>query len=137
MSKPSDFGPGREKQPGRGLAAMTTAALVSVAAMLLQTPLCATAGVASGAGDRMAPRDPPRLPAAPSQKAPETYQLRCWQHGRLLFDEGPVTLGPDARQGARLVAIDRNGAPLIVTIAGETTCQTRPFVPVPDLTLPH
>jgi hypothetical protein len=66
-----------------------------------------------------------------------TYQLRCWQHGRLLFDEGPVTLA-DARQGTRLVAIDRHGAALIVTVAGETTCQARPYVaPPPNLALPH
>ncbi|AMO22648.1 hypothetical protein UC35_06820 [Ramlibacter tataouinensis] len=115
------------------MAVMTAAAVVAATGLLLQLPLGAAVGIA---GDRGAPRDPPR-PPAPSQKAPPAYQLRCWQHGRLLFDEAPVTLGPEVRQGARLVAIDRNGAPLMVTVAGETTCQVRPYLNVPNLALPH
>jgi len=134
--KPSDCPPDREKQRGARLAVMTGLALVAAIGMLLQLPLGATAGVASGDGDRIASHVPAST-AAPNQKAPGTYQLRCWQYGHLLFDEGPVTLGAEARKGARLVAIDRHGAALIVTDAGGTTCLARPSAAAPNLALPH
>lgn len=125
MYKPNDPTPDCGKR-GRRLAAMTGLALVAAAGVLLQLPLGATAVIASGDGDRNASHVPPPT-AAPNPRAPGTYQLRCWQHGRLLFDEGPVALGAEARRGARLVAIDRYGAALIVTDAGESTCLARPF----------
>jgi hypothetical protein len=115
---------------------MTGLALVAAIGMLLQLPFGATAGIASSDDGRNMSRVPPST-AAPNQKAPGTYQLRCWQYGHLLFDEGPVTLGAEARQGARLVAIDRHGAPLIVTDAGGTTCLARPSAAAPNPALPH
>jgi hypothetical protein len=133
--KPNESRPGREKQRGRRLAAVAGIALLAVTGVLLQLPLGATAGIASGNSDRNAAQVP--LSTAPHQKSPGTYQLRCWQYGRLLFDEGPVTLGAEARQGARLVAIDRHGAALIVTDAGGTTCLARPFAAAPNLALPR
>jgi hypothetical protein len=134
--KPSDSPSDREKRSGARVAAMIGVALIAATGMLLQLPLGATAGVASADGDRN-PSHVPASAAASSQKAPGTYQLRCWQYGRLLFDEGPVTLGAEARQGARLVAIDRHGAPLIVTDAGGTTCLARPLAAAPNLALPR
>lgn len=136
MYKPNDFCPDRKKQRCRRLAAMTGVALVAVTGVLLQLPLGATAGIAPGDGGRGVSDAPPNT-AAPNRKAPGTYRLRCWQYGRLLFDEGPVTLGAEARQGARLVAIDRYGAPLIVTDAGGTTCLARPYAVAPNLALPR
>lgn len=136
MYKPNDSRPDSKEQRIHGLAALTGLALVTATGILLQLPLGATAGIASGAGNRN-PTDLPPSTAAPNQKAPGTYQLRCWQYGRLLFDEGPVTLGAEARQGARLVAIDRHGAPLIVTDAGGTTCLARPSAAAPNLALPR
>lgn len=136
MYKPNDPHRDPEKQRGRRLVAMTGLALVAATGALLQLPLRATAGIASSVGNRYASNLPPST-AAPNQKAPATYQLRCWQYGRLLFDEGPVTLGAEARQGARLVAIDRHGAPLIVTDTGGTTCLARPFAAAPNLALPR
>ena len=125
MSKPNESRPGRAKRLGLRLAAMT--------------------GVRPGRRRRHAAATAPRRDRrrrhrrrrsrrghraphpAPNQKAQGTYRLRCWQYGRLLFDEGPVTLSPETRQGARLVAFDRHGGALIVTDAGWTTCQARPF----------
>jgi hypothetical protein len=130
--KPNDSRPDRAKQRGIRLAAMTGVALAAGTGMLLQLPLGATAGIAAGDEGRIVSRAP-----APNQKASGTYQLRCWQYGRLLFDEGPVTLGAEARQGAKLVAIDRYGAPLIVTDAGGTTCLARPSAAAPNLALPR
>ena len=136
MYKPNDSSPDREKQRGRRLIAMAGLALVLAAGMLVQLPLGAMPGIASDDGDRNPSRFPPST-SAPNQKAPSTYQLRCWQYGRLLFDEGPVTLGAEARRGARLVAIDGHGAALILTAAGETTCLARPFAAPPSLALPR
>lgn len=84
--------------------------------------------------------DPPaaRSTSAKESGGPHRYQLRCWQYGRLLFDEGPVTLPADARKAARVVAYDRQGAPLIVSEAGgSTTCLARPAAPAPNLALPR
>ena len=126
MSKPS------EVHFARRLAVLAAAvALVAAAGMVLQQPVGATSTV-----DDRAPAPQVRQPA-PSAKAQGTYQLRCWQYGRLLFDEGPVTLGPEARQAARLVATDRNGAAVIVTDAGGATCMARPSAAPPSLALPR
>lgn len=133
MFKPSDPPFRREKRLGARVAVMAAAALVAAAGLLLQPHHSAAAAIAA---DRIAPHDPPRS-QAPNPKAPATYQLRCWQHGRLLFDEAPVTLGAEVRQGAKLVVTDRNGAPLLVSVAGETTCQLRPHVAAPNLALPY
>jgi len=130
--KPNESRLDRGQQRGPRLAVLTGLALVAATGVLLQLPIGATAGIASGDGDRV-----PASAAAPNPKAPGTYQLRCWQYGRLLFDEGPVTLGAEARQGARLVAIDRNGAALIVTEAGGTTCLARPSAAAPHPALPR
>jgi hypothetical protein len=134
--KPDDSVSDRKRQRSRRLAVVTVLALVAVTCLLLQLPLGATAGIASGDGERYLSRIGPQA-AAPNQKAPSTYQLRCWQYGRLLFDEGPVTLSAEARQGARLVAIDRHGAPLIVTDTGGTTCLARPSAAAPNPALPR
>ena len=113
---------------------MTGIALVAAAGVLLHMPRGATAGVATGADDRVVAKAP--VPAS-NPRAQGTYRLRCWQYGRLLFDEGPVTLGPETRQGARLVATDRQGGTVIVTDSGWTTCQARPFPAAPNLALPR
>jgi hypothetical protein len=134
VSKPNESRPDRAKRLGLRFAAMTGIALVAVAGVLLHMPRGATAGVATGADDRVAAKAPP--PAA-NPRAQGTYRLRCWQYGRLLFDEGPVTLGPETRQGARLVATDRQGGTVIVTDSGWTTCQARPFPAAPNLALPR
>jgi hypothetical protein len=136
MYKPSDSRPEVAGQRGRRVAALTGLGLLAVIGMLLQWPFGATAGIGPHDGDRGASHVPSNA-AASSQKAPGPYRLRCWQYGRLLFDEGPVTLGAEARQGARLVALDRHGAPLIVTDTGGTTCLARPAAAAPNLALPR
>lgn len=135
MFKPNDSRPGHGTRRGI-VVAITGIAFVAATVVLLQLPLSATAGIAGGNRDRGVAQVPSPS-AEPIQRASATYQLRCWQYGRLLFDEGPVTLGPEARQGAKLVAIDRNGAPLIVTDAGGTTCLARPSAAVRSLALPQ
>lgn len=147
MSKPNESCPCHAKRLGVRLAAMSGLALVAVVGVL-QMPVGATAGVApvtadtTTVDDRVGPGLPPAPPppisaAAPRQKGQGTYRLRCWQYGRLLFDEGPVTLGPEARQAAKLVATDRHGESVFVTDNGWTTCQARPFPAAPNLALPR
>ncbi|VTU29188.1 hypothetical protein H4CHR_02354 [Variovorax sp. PBS-H4] len=144
MSKPNETPAGHAKWLGVRLAAVSGVALAAVVG-LLHLPFGANAGVTTATAatdDRVVSALPPAPPPpasapAPRQKGQGTYRLRCWQYGRLLFDEGPVTLGPEARQAAKLVATDRNGGSVIVTDSGWTTCQARPFPPEPNLALPR
>lgn len=116
--------------PRRGLGTLVGVTGLAIVSLLLQLPI-ANAGVAQGEDPAVAPTPAP--PAATQAAKPSgRYQLRCWQYGRLLFDEGPVSLAADARVGARLVAYDRNGAPLIVTDAGGATCLARPAAAPPN-----
>ncbi|HEY1228690.1 MAG TPA: hypothetical protein VGF26_15360 [Ramlibacter sp.] len=130
MSKPDDAKPARDHGPIRRLAVVAGIALAGIAGALWQWPVGA-----AGVAERALPSVPPGPVVA--RKPPGTYQLRCWQYGRLLFDEGPVTLGPEAREGAKMVALDRNGGAVIVTEAGEATCIARPSPPPPNLALPR
>jgi len=138
MYKPSDFPPERRKQRRTRLAVMALVALAAVTGLVLQQPRGATAGaVDAGGEDRVASRAAAAPPAA-NRKAPATFQLRCWQYGFLLFDEGPVTLDAETRQSAKMVAIDRHGRALIVTAdVNGTTCLARPSPPPHSLWLPR
>ena len=138
MYKPSDFPTGRRKQRLTRLAVLAVVALGAVTGLVLQLPRGATAGaVDTGSEDRVASRAAAAPPAA-NRKAPATFQLRCWQYGYLLFDEGPVTLDAETRQSAKMVAIDRHGRALIVTAdSNGTTCLARPSPSPPSLWLPR
>lgn len=70
--------------------------------------------------------------AAPAPKAAlratGPWQIRCWQDGRLLFEENGVSL-PDAAQYPTLVAgADRHGRPLYVAETRNATCLIRQAV---------
>jgi hypothetical protein len=134
MSKPDETRPDRRQQRGARLAATTVVALLAGGSLLLQFLPRAAAGIATSDDDVVLPHT---APPAPSRKASSGFRLRCWQDGLLLFDEGPVTLGAEARQGARLVATDREGGALIVIDAGGTTCLARPFPAPRSLALPR
>ena len=133
-------------------AVVTGTVLLAIAAAGLITGLVgdASAGVAPTAARGAAPAagrlgGADGAPAAAtggdaaraSGRAGAWMQLRCWQHGRLLFDEGPVRLAADARLGARLLAERRDGGSLVVTEAGSTTCLARPVAAPPSLALPR
>lgn len=134
MYKPSDSLIAAHAQRKRWMAVMAGVTAVALVGALLQGP-SANAGITAG-DDRVAA--PARAASAPAAAKPGgRYQLRCWQYGRLLFDEGPVSLAPEARVGARLLAYDRSGAPLIVSDAGGTTCLARPAPAAPNLALPR
>ena len=101
MSKPSD---------GRRL----------LAALVLLLPVLAIGAVTIGA-------PAPARPAAtePTPPAPGLYQIRCWQHGRLLFEDR-ITLPADAAAyGIRVSGVDRNGRPMYVAETRNATCLVR------------
>lgn len=65
-----------------------------------------------------------------------TYQLRCWQFGRLLFEENHISLPLDsARFGIKLAGSDRNGKPIYVVDSKTATCLLR--APIEDRGYPR
>jgi hypothetical protein len=56
------------------------------------------------------------------------YQIRCWQYGRLLFEENHVALTDMARYGLRIGGTDTHGRPLYVADTQHATCLIRPAV---------
>ena len=92
-----------------------------LAALVLLVPVLAVGGIVGA----------PALPATsePPPPAPGTYQIRCWQHGRLLFEDR-ITLPADAAAySIRLSGTDRNGKPMYVAETRNATCLVRPMPP--------
>lgn len=80
--------------------------------------------------------------AAPLEKSPAAssgYRLRCWQHGRLLFEETDVALPPEgSRYALKFAGRDRNGRPLYVAETLNATCLARAApAPVVNPALPR
>ncbi|MEP6557357.1 MAG: hypothetical protein ABJB17_02665 [Burkholderiales bacterium] len=65
--------------------------------------------------------------SGPTQsKTASGYRLRCWQHGRLLFEEDDIALPPDgSRYTLKLAGTDRDGRPLYVAETLNATCLVR------------
>ncbi len=63
--------------------------------------------------------------AAPLKKAPPVLLLRCWQEGRLLFEEPLASVPAETRKNARLSVTDRNGQSLHVIDMAGATCLVR------------
>jgi hypothetical protein len=102
MFKPADLSPAGTR---RRLGAATIGLLV--------LPLAALAGITTA--------EAPEL-----LKGPGTYQIRCWQQGRLLFEENHVSLPADsARYGLKMAGADRNGKPVYVADTSNATCLIR------------
>ena len=111
----------------RGFAGHRPALLATVCLMLLQAPLVASAGLA---GVEEAPPSLDR--SAPAKKAASGYRLRCWQHGRLLFEEDNIALPPDgSRYTLKLAGSDSDGRPLYVAETANATCLARHATGVP------
>jgi hypothetical protein len=79
------------------------------------------------------PADAGKVDAPPQALPPEreaaatdgTYQLRCWQYGRLLFEERALVLATDMVEGLKLSGTDRRRQPVLVTDTGNATCLIR------------
>jgi hypothetical protein len=110
MFKPS------EEQRGALQRALVVGGAV-VALGLLAASISAAAGVIQG---ERAPRE------ADARKAPPpVLLLRCWQEGRLLFEEPLASVPTETRKGARMVLIDRRGQSLQVFDMQSATCLVR------------
>jgi len=113
------FKPSKAPMPGRSPAGGLAIRLVGLALCL---PLVALAGVMS--------TDIPVPRAVASDSAPKlaggSYRVRCWQHGRLLFEENHVTLPADStKYGLKLTGTDRHGKPMYVAETRNATCLVR------------
>lgn len=94
-----------------------------VAALMLCAPLCVLAGVATTTASKEAPR--PAAPVAQPAKA-AAYQMRCWQYGRLLFEENLAALPTDGSQySLKVSGTDRKGHPVYVAETKNATCLIR------------
>jgi hypothetical protein len=111
MSRPSDA--------GRVLAALAVLMpVLALSGVTVDAPTSATAARPASAPARQARAEVPAAGAG-------AYQIRCWQHGRLLFEDR-ITLPSDAAAyGIRLSGTDRNGKPMYVAETRNATCLVR------------
>jgi hypothetical protein len=63
--------------------------------------------------------------AAPVKKASPVLLLRCWQEGRLLFEEPLSSVPAETRKNARITVQDREGRALQVIDMASATCLVR------------
>ena len=106
--------------------------MLRIARVALWLPICAVAGITTT--DSTPPAKPPVVaekverPARPSA----AYQIRCWQYGRLLFEENHVMLPADsAKYGVKMAGTDRKGQPIYVAETNNATCLIRGAVDDP------
>lgn len=100
------------------------AATAAVMVGLLAMPVVASTG---GAATEM--RDAPRSGAyQPAPEGPYNYQMRCWQHGRLMLEQDLRELPADDRHPLKESGSDRLGHPVYVAEAGNVTCLIRSVV---------
>jgi hypothetical protein len=64
-------------------------------------------------------------PGSGAQQQTPRYHLRCWQDGRLLFEQAVATLPADAGRSTRLHAKDGSQEPVIVYETRNATCMAR------------
>jgi hypothetical protein len=93
-----------------------------LAALVLLLPLLAGGAVTVGVPARPAATEPP-------PPTPGLYQIRCWQHGRLLFEDRIRLPDDGAAYGIRLSGTDRNGKPMYVAETRNATCLVRQAPP--------
>jgi hypothetical protein len=93
-----------------------------LAALVLLVPVLAIGAVTVGAPARPAATEPP-------PPVPGLYQIRCWQHGRLLFEDRIKLPDDGASYGIRLSGTDRNGKPMYVAETRNATCLVRQAPP--------
>ncbi|HJV95903.1 MAG TPA: hypothetical protein VJ608_07690 [Albitalea sp.] len=104
-------------------------AQLRLAQIALWLPICAVAGITTT--DSTPPAKPPVVAEKPAKPA-AAYQIRCWQYGRLLFEENHVMLPADsAKYGVKMAGTDRKGQPIYVAETNNATCLIRGAVDDP------
>ncbi len=63
--------------------------------------------------------------ASPLKKTQPVLLLRCWQEGRLLFEEPLSAVPAETRKNARITVTDREGRALQVIDMASATCLVR------------
>ena len=96
---------------------------VAVTAALAVLAALASLYTAPAHAGRIAVERPPVVHRDPPADA--GYQVRCWQEGRLLFEERGVELGSSTVQGLKLSGLDRRRLPVMVADTGNATCLIR------------
>ena|SRR5437764_11331442 len=111
--------------------------LQALGALAFSIPVCAISGVTVGdaaPAPAPAPALRPTVPPPTARPLPPAggYQIRCWQHGRLLFEENHVMLpAGGAQYGVRVSGTDRNGRPMYLAETENATCLVRGAVDEP------
>lgn len=82
--------------------------------------LAASIGAVAGVIDAERQRE-----AAPAKKTPPVLLLRCWQEGRLLFEEPLSSVPPETRKNARITVLDRENRSLQVIDMAGAICLVR------------
>ena len=116
MFKPSDL----KRALDCALDSPATAAIAMV--VLLTVPMVASSGVSS-----IESREAPQSGAYQKDaKGGYNYQMRCWQHGRLLFEQNLFELPTDgSRYQFKVSGSDRYGRPVYVAETNNATCLIR------------
>ena len=90
--------------------------------LALLTPFAAVAGLSIVPVGETAGRQA----AAQREKAPPgLYQIRCWQFGKLLFEENRIAFPDGAQYSVRIGGKDRNNRPIYVAETENATCLIR------------
>lgn len=97
----------------------------AAALLLLALAPAATAGLDKGSGGT------PGTAATAKARGPVAgQQLRCWQYGRLIFEENGVAAPPDSTTYAlRMHADESRRTPLLVVNTGTATCLIKGVAP--------
>jgi hypothetical protein len=115
MFKPSDTA----RKPPR---ARISASVGRAWLLALLMPIGALAGVSTT--DVADVAKPAALPKVAKLRG--GYQLRCWQEGRLLFEENHIALPADgSRYAVRMAGSDGKGRPIYVAETINATCLIR------------
>ena len=90
--------------------------------VLLLVPVVASSGVSS-----IESRETPQSGAyQKDSKGTYNYQMRCWQHGRLLFEQNLLELPTEgSRYQLKVSGNDRYGRPVYVAETSNATCLIR------------
>src|SRR5262245_3783679 len=91
-----------------------------LAALALLVPVLAVGGIVA---------TPERAATEPPSSAPGLYQIRCWQHGRLVFEDRITLPADSAAYSIRLSGTDRYGKPMYVAETRNATCLVRHMAP--------
>jgi hypothetical protein len=91
--------------------------------LALLTPFAAAAGLSTLPASRETAASEEGKPAA------GTYHIRCWQYGKLLFEENRISLpASNSQYGVRIGGTDRNNRPIYVAETKNATCLIRSAV---------